>query len=78
MKITISVPDDVFNSAERLARRTRRSRSQLFSDAMKEYLARHSLDEVTEAMNRVYDQIGSRCDDFTAAATRCVLQRTEW
>ncbi len=42
MKTAISIPDDVFKVAERLARRTKKSRSQLFSDAVREYVARHA------------------------------------
>src|SRR5436190_1081962 len=34
MKTAVSIPDDVFHEAERLARRTKRSRSRLFSDAL--------------------------------------------
>ena len=48
LKTAISIPDAVFEGAERLARRTRKSRCQLFSDALREYLARHAADEVTE------------------------------
>jgi predicted CopG family antitoxin len=47
MKTAISIPDDVFAGAERLAKRTKKSRSQLFSDAVREYLARHTAEEVT-------------------------------
>ena len=43
MKTAISIPDDVFQGAERLARRTKKSRSQLFSDAVREYISRHVL-----------------------------------
>jgi len=32
MKTAVSIPDDVFEAAERLARRTKNSRSQFFSD----------------------------------------------
>jgi metal-responsive CopG/Arc/MetJ family transcriptional regulator len=39
MKAAISIPDEVFKGAERLARRTKKSRSQLFSDADREYVA---------------------------------------
>ncbi len=76
MKTAISIPDDIFEEAERLARRTKRSRSQLFSDAVKEYLARHTTDDVTEAMNRVCVDVG--VDDFTASAARDILKRVEW
>ena len=42
MKTAVSIPNDLFEGAERLARRTRRSRSRLFSDALREYLTHHS------------------------------------
>jgi len=78
MKTAVSIPDEVFEGAERLARRTRRSRSRLYGDALREYLARHSPDEVTEAVNRACDQIGETRDPFTALAARRILARTEW
>jgi metal-responsive CopG/Arc/MetJ family transcriptional regulator len=78
MKAAVSIPDHVFERAERLARRTKKSRSQLFSDALKEYVARHAPDEVTEAMNRVCDEIGDTRDEFVAAAARRTLERSEW
>jgi metal-responsive CopG/Arc/MetJ family transcriptional regulator len=78
MKTAISIPDDVFDGAERLARRTKRSRSQLFSDAVREYLARHAPDEVTEAMNRVCAAVGAESNSFAAAASRRILKQTEW
>ncbi len=80
MKTAISIPDDVFQVAERLARRTKKSRSQLFSDAVREYVARHAPDEVTEAMDKVCEQLGPKSgrDGFVSAAARRVLERTEW
>jgi metal-responsive CopG/Arc/MetJ family transcriptional regulator len=62
MKTAISIPDDVFQGAERLARRTKKSRSQLFSDALWEYVPRHTPDEVTEAMDRVCAELGRPID----------------
>ena len=78
MKTAVSIPDDVFEGAERLARRTKKSRSQLFSDALREYVARHSDDEVTEAMNRVCSEVGSTKDEFVEAAARRILEQVEW
>jgi metal-responsive CopG/Arc/MetJ family transcriptional regulator len=78
MKTAVSIPDEVFARAERLARRSKRSRSQLFSAALSEYVARHAPDEVTEAMNRVCDDVGDESDRFVAAAGRRVLERSEW
>ena len=80
MKTAISIPDDVFHSAERFARRTKRSRSRLFSDALKEYLARHAPDEITEAMNKVVADLGDAAapDPFGSAAAQRILENTEW
>jgi metal-responsive CopG/Arc/MetJ family transcriptional regulator len=78
MKTAISIPDEVFKGAERLARRTKKSRSQLFSDAVREYVARHAPDEVTEAMNRVCDEVGDQADEFVSAAARRILERSAW
>jgi len=78
MKIAVSIPDDVFEGAERLARRTKRSRSRLYSDALREYLAHHTPEEITEAMNRACAEIGEQKDPFIAAASRRVLERVVW
>lgn len=78
MKTAVSIPDHVFEQAERLARRTRKSRSHVFSSALREYVARHSPDDVTEAMDRVCVEVGAEGDPFVARATRRVLKRDEW
>jgi metal-responsive CopG/Arc/MetJ family transcriptional regulator len=78
MKTAVSIPDDIFKGAERLARRTRRSRSRLFSDALREYLARHASDQVTEAMDSVCAALGDTKDSFVSAAARRTLERSEW
>lgn len=78
MKTAVSIPDHVFEQAERLARRTRKSRSHVFSRALEEYVGRHSPDEVTEAMDRVCEQLGEPVDPFVARAARLTLERNEW
>jgi metal-responsive CopG/Arc/MetJ family transcriptional regulator len=78
MKTAISIPDDVFQGAERLARRSKKSRSQLFSDAVREYIARHAPDDVTAAMDRVCAVLGERTDGFVSSAARRTLERSEW
>jgi predicted transcriptional regulator len=78
MKTAVSVPDELFERAEHLARRTRQSRSRIFSEALREYLARHSPDEITEAVNHACAEIGETRDPFTTLAARRVLTRTEW
>jgi len=78
MKTAVSVPDEVFEDVERLARRARKSRSQVYSAALKEYVARHAPDEITEAMNRVCERIKNEQDAFVAAAGSRVLEHAEW
>ena len=78
MKTAVSIPDDVFAKVERLAKRAERSRSEIYSAALREYVARHVADEVTEAMNRACEAVGAEPDDFVATASQRVLARTEW
>jgi metal-responsive CopG/Arc/MetJ family transcriptional regulator len=78
MKTAISIPDEVYQRAERLARRTKKSRSRLYGDAVREYLARHAPDEVTEAVNQACARISQTSDPFVSSATRRILERSEW
>ena len=78
MKTAVSIPDDVFADAERLARRTKKSRSQLFSDALREYVSRHAAEEQTEAWDRAVSAVGPLRDPFVTEAGRRILQRAEW
>jgi metal-responsive CopG/Arc/MetJ family transcriptional regulator len=78
MKTAISLPDAVFLAAERHARRAQKTRSQLYAEALAEYLSRHAPDEVTEAMNRVVDALDGEQDPFSVAAAQAALARVEW
>jgi len=78
MKTAVSIPDDVFEEAERLATQLQTSRSQLYSRALQEFVARHAPDRLTEAMNRVVDAVGSEVDEFSQRAARRVLESSEW
>jgi len=78
MKTAVSIPDEVFEEAERLARRMKRSRSEVYSRALAEYVARHASDRVTEAMNRTLAEINERADEFSRAASHRVLERSDW
>jgi metal-responsive CopG/Arc/MetJ family transcriptional regulator len=78
MKTAVSIPDEVFEEAERLARRMKRSRSEIFSRAVAEYVARHSPDHVTEAMDRVVADIGECEDAFAVTAGHRRLSRADW
>ncbi len=79
MKVAISIPDDVFADAEALVKRTKLSRSKLYANAIKSYVAASEPDSLTAMINAIIDQAGK--DDEQAisrvgAAT--VLKHTEW
>jgi metal-responsive CopG/Arc/MetJ family transcriptional regulator len=78
MKTAVSIPDDVFEEADRLAKDLKTSRSDLYSRALKGFLARHAPDAVTEAMNRAVADIGETSDPFVTRAARLALERSEW
>lgn len=78
MKTAVSIPDHVFEDAERLVTELKTTRSQLYSRALQEFVARHAPDRLTEAMNRVLDEVGTEVDEFTKEASRQVLERVEW
>jgi hypothetical protein len=78
MKTTISIPDDVFEDAERLARRLQTSRSRPYARALAEFVARHDDDHVSPTMNQVVEEVGGAADAFAREAARRSLQRVEW
>jgi metal-responsive CopG/Arc/MetJ family transcriptional regulator len=78
MKTAVSIPEAVFRSAERLARRLKKSRSQLYAEAVAEYVARREPESVTAAMNAVCVDVDTRPDAFVREAARRTLARTEW
>ncbi len=78
MKTAISIPDEIYRRAEHLARRTKKSRSRLYGEALKEYLARRVPDVVTEAMNRACAEIDQTKDPLVAVAAQRVMERVEW
>ncbi len=54
MKVAISLPDPVFSAAEQLAHRLNVSRSQLYAQAIQEYLGKRQDSVITERLNAVY------------------------
>ena len=78
MKTAISLPDGTFRDAERLARRLKKSRSQLYQEAVAEYVARHEPEAITEAIDRLVEDLDTRPDEFMSAVTQGALRRSEW
>ena len=47
MKVALSIPDELFDSAETLGKRLGVSRSRLYATALADYVARHQSRKVT-------------------------------
>ena len=77
MKTAISIPDDLFADAEQLARELKKSRSRLYGDAVREYLARHSAASVTETLDRICAEVAPS-GEFAHQAARRTLSRSDW
>jgi hypothetical protein len=72
-------PEYVFAGAEKPSHRTKRSRSDIYSAAVREYVERHSSDAVTQGMNAVIERInGAGADTFVSLAARNTLVRVDW
>jgi metal-responsive CopG/Arc/MetJ family transcriptional regulator len=62
MKTAISLPDQLFLSAEEVADKMGIARSQLFARALEEFIKNHSEINVTEKLNEVYRIQSSEID----------------
>lgn len=78
MKVAISIPDRIFEAAERLAGERGVPRSQLFAEALEAYLAEHGPGVVTERLNRVYASEASKVDEGFAQAQFGTLDHEAW
>ena len=54
MKTAVSIPDRVFESAEKLAARLGVSRSQLYAKALSSFVEEHREDLITSRLNEIY------------------------
>jgi metal-responsive CopG/Arc/MetJ family transcriptional regulator len=62
MKVAVSIPEELFDSAESLGKRLGLSRSRLYATALAEFLAKHQGRKTTERLNRVYAEEESRLE----------------
>jgi metal-responsive CopG/Arc/MetJ family transcriptional regulator len=74
MKVAVSLPDQVFEEAERVAKRLRVSRSRVYSQALQEFVKKHRGESIREALDAVYGRESSDVDpvltDLQARALR--------
>ena len=78
MKTAISIPNDIFAKAEGLRHRLGKSRSELYAEAVRQYLLSHDPESITERLNQLADVFEKEDLGFVNEAARRILQRTEW
>lgn len=54
MKIAISLPDTLYEDAEKTAKSMGIPRSQLYAKALEEFINRHKRESITEKYNEIY------------------------
>ncbi|MEX1256409.1 MAG: ribbon-helix-helix protein, CopG family [Gemmatimonadota bacterium] len=78
MKTAVSLPDELFESADALAERLGMSRSELYATAVAEYLAKHRGADVTGKLNEVYSEEPSGVDPALRSAQAKSVGSAEW
>ncbi len=78
MKTAISLPDQLFETADRLAQRLGVSRSELYATAVAEYVAKHRDEDVTAKLNEVFADEPSGMDSALRSAQARSVTSTEW
>ena len=78
MKVAISLPDPVFRAAETLAHKLKKSRSELYAEAIAEYVGAKGKKAVTAKLNAVYAKERSELDPALKHAQLEMLSREAW
>ncbi len=78
MKTAISIPDQIFQAAEGLAHRLGKSRSQLYAEAVSEYIKSHKNHDVTKILNEIYVEQDSSLDEELNSMQIQSIPKEEW
>jgi metal-responsive CopG/Arc/MetJ family transcriptional regulator len=78
MKTAISIPNELFKTADIFARRKKLSRSAVFTIAVTEFLSHHREEDVTEQLNKVYAKQESSLDPILHGMQTASISKEEW
>ena len=78
MKTAISIPDDLFEAAEKAAKNLGVSRSELYANAVREFVERYRRDNVTEKLNEIYAAEDSELDPILEQLQGSTLPKEDW
>ncbi|MGB5486047.1 MAG: hypothetical protein WBN06_01515 [Lysobacterales bacterium] len=78
MKVAVSVPDRIFEAAERIAKQRRVPRSQIFAEALAAYVETRESDAVTSKLNEIYANEASVVDVGLIQAQNDSIDHEAW
>ena len=78
MKTAISIPDEIYHSADQLAKRLSMSRSELYSKAVLNYINAHKNEAVTKALDQIYAKEKSEIDPVINVMQLRSLPKEAW
>ncbi len=78
MKTAISIPDPIFQAAEGLAHRLGISRSELYAEAVAEYMKSHKNQNVTAKLNEIYGEEVLEMDEELHSMQSRSISKEEW
>lgn len=78
MKTAVSIPDPIFDAAERVAKQKGITRSELYARALSELLRSQDDTETTAQLDRVYAEHDATLEPSLATLPARVLEREQW
>jgi metal-responsive CopG/Arc/MetJ family transcriptional regulator len=78
MKVALSIPDELFASAESLSKRLGFSRSRLYATALADFVSKHQSRKITERLDAIHATHESRVDQDTRRLQARSLARNQW
>lgn len=78
MKTAVSINNNIFERAEKYAQKRKMSRSQLYSEAVEEYLDKREREALIAKINEVCEKVDTSLDPFWKKAQSRILPKDEW
>jgi len=78
MKTAISIPDKLFQSADQYAKNHGVTRSNLYANALSQFLESHSDDHITKKLNEVYSAQPTDLNAKLSALQLSSIEQEEW
>ena len=78
MKTAVSIPDEVFEAAEKAAKRLGVSRSELYANAVREFIERYRRENITEKLDEIYADAEQGLDPNLELLQSKSLSKEDW